>query len=490
LVFRIYLLGVVQFALVLLGFALLMWMNRATADNLEREAEGAIQRVIATLGDPDALRRELDRVHSELDATLVIHDEAGRVLATNRRPGDTEPPERPIPTEPPRLLRARTKLLAPPPLAGALPPPPGGRPAFGFGETRLLPPDGPPMLAFAKPVQLPNGQTGHAFYASRNPRAPANGYLVIGLVLVVVGLASFVTARSLARPLTCLSAAAQRFGAGKLETRVRLERTDEIGEVARAFDEMADRITGLVGAEKELIANVSHELRTPLARIRVALDLAAEGDAAVARQMLVEIADDLGELEQLISDVLVASRLDLARPGFSTISGGFPLHKEQVEVFDLLERVAVRFRSAHSDRPLILETTGDGTVVQGDAVLLGRALQNLLENAHKYTPRQDGVIRVASDVDSSSVWIAVSDEGIGIAPDDLRHVFVPFFRSDKSRTRATGGFGLGLAIVKQIAEAHGGSVDIKSEIGAGTRVRIRLPIASDVERRSDAIARR
>jgi two-component system sensor histidine kinase BaeS len=88
------------------------------------------------------------------------------------------------------------------------------------------------------------------------------------------------------------------------------------------------------------------------------------------------------------------------------------------------------------------------------------------------------VIRVASAVDSSSVWIGVSDEGIGIAPDDLRHVFVPFFRSDKSRTRATGGFGLGLAIVKQIAEAHGGSVEIKSEIGAGTRVRIRLPIAS------------
>ena len=336
-------------------------------------------------------------------------------------------------------------------------------------------PDGPPMLAFMMPVQLADGVTGRAFFAARNRRPPANGYIVIGLILVVVGLASFFTARSLAQPLTRLSAAAQRFGAGELETRVRLQRADEIGDVAHAFDEMAERIAELVRAEKELIANVSHELRTPLARIRVALDLAAEGDAQVARQLLAEIADDLGELEQLISDVLVASRLDLGRLSISTASGVFPLHQEPVEAFDLLERAAVRFRASHPHRPLAVTAVRDGSIVEGDAVLLRRALQNLLENAHKYSSDPSAAIRVASGVDESGVWIEVRDQGIGIAPDDLRHVFLPFFRSDKSRTRATGGFGLGLAIVKQIAEAHRGTVEIESQIGVGTRVRIRLP---------------
>jgi signal transduction histidine kinase len=117
----------------------------------------------------------------------------------------------------------------------------------------------------------------------------------------------------------------------------------------------------------------------------------------------------------------------------------------------------------------------DGSIVEGDAVLLRRALQNLLENAHKYSSDPSAVIQIASGVEGSSVWIEVRDLGIGIAPDDLHHVFRPFFRSDKSRTRATGGFGLGLAIVKQIAEAHRGTVEIESQIGVGTRVRIRLP---------------
>ena len=465
---RIYLVGLVQFALVLLGFALLMWTNRATARNLEGDARAAVQRIVASLGDAEALARELERVAEVLDASIIVYDGTGKVLATNRRDDDIEPP--PF-TGGPRLLRARGQAPMRAPFGG-------GPAAIGFGGPPVLPPVGPPMLAFMMPIELPDGP-GRVFFAARNPRAPFNGYLVAGFVLVVVGLASFITARSLAKPLTRLSTAAQRFGAGELETRVRLKRTDEIGEVARAFDEMAERIAHLVRAEKELMANVSHELRTPLARIRVALDLAAEGDAGVARQSLREIAEDLGELEQLISDVLVASRLDLARLRSSTASGGFPLHKEHVAVSDLVEKAVVRFRTAHPGRPLIVETVQDVASVEGDPVLLRRALENLLENAHKYTNDPNASIRVESGVDSSFVWIEVRDQGIGIATDDLRHVFLPFFRSDKSRTRATGGFGLGLSIVKQIAEAHQGTVDIESQVGTGTRVRIRLPLATD-----------
>ena len=470
--------GLVQFALVLLGFALLMWTQRATAQNLQSDARAAVERIVRSLGDPDALARELERIGEVLDASITVYDGSGKVLATNRRGDDIEPPAftgppHTFPAPPPGFpapghhFRARAKGLVRAPFADV----PAG---VGFGDAPLMPSGGPPMLAFVMPVELPGGP-GRVFFAARNPRPPFNGYLIVGFVLVVVGLASFFTARSLAKPLTRLSAAAQRFGAGELETRVRLDRADEIGEVARAFDEMAERIAHLVRAEKELMANVSHELRTPLARIRVALDLAAEGDANVARQSLREIAEDLGELEQLISDVLVASRLDLARLGSRAASGGFPLHKERVSIFDLLEKTAARFRAAHPHRPLVVETAGDAAKVEGDAVLLRRAVSNLLENAHKYTSDPNAPIGLASGADSRFVFIEVRDQGIGIAPDDVRHVFLPFFRSDRSRTRATGGFGLGLSIVKQIAEAHHGNVEIESQIGTGTRVRLRLP---------------
>jgi two-component system, OmpR family, sensor kinase len=464
---RIYLVGLAQCALVLVGFALLMWMNRAAARNLESDARAAVERIVAGLGDPAEVARELQRIEHVLDASVVIHDGNGQILATNRRVGDIEPP--PFAGRPVHVPGAR--MLVHSAFGGPLPPPHFGGPLLGSRGR-------PPMLAFMMPVELPGGSTGRAFYAARNPRSSGNGYLVIAFVLGVVGLTAFFTARSLAKPLTRLSVAAQRFGAGELETRVRLQRVDEIGDVARAFDEMAERIAQLVRREKELIANVSHELRTPLARIRVALDLAAEGDASVARQSLGEITEDVGELEQLVSDVLVASRLDFARLRGEAASEVVALHRARVDVDEVLGKAAARFRAVHPDRPLRVETLERGIAVDGDPVLLRRALENLLENAHKYTTEPDGSVVMSSGVEGAFVWIAIRDQGSGIAPDDLRHVFLPFFRSDKSRTRATGGFGLGLAIVKQIAEAHQGSVDIESQLGAGTRVRVRLPLAT------------
>src|SRR5262249_37352495 len=143
------------------------------------------------------------------------------------------------------------------------------------------------------------------------PAPPPHFWFPILLVLVVVGITSWFTARSLARPLSELTQAASAFGSGQLTARATLDRSDEFGDLSRAFNEMAPRIASLLRAEKELIANVSHELRTPLARIQVALDLAAEGDAESARESLREIAEDLAELERIVNDVLAAARLSL-----------------------------------------------------------------------------------------------------------------------------------------------------------------------------------
>jgi signal transduction histidine kinase len=318
---------------------------------------------------------------------------------------------------------------------------------------------------------------------------------VIALVLLVVGISSWLLARSLTRPLSRLSAAAQAFGAGELSARTGIRRSDELGDVGRAFDEMASRVTELLRNEKELLANVSHELRTPLARVRVALDLAAEGDAELARESLADIAADLDELERLIGDVLMAARMDLAD---EAAPGGLPaMRRELVDPTELLGVAAARFRAAHPTPPLDSDVAEGLAPLRGDAVLLRRAIENLLENAYKYSERpsepvalrararrrsgSDGVGGAAArrgdepSSDRDGVEIEVSDRGVGISPEDLPRVCEPFYRADRSRTRATGGLGLGLALAKRIVDAHGGVLEIESALGHGTLARIWLP---------------
>jgi signal transduction histidine kinase len=305
------------------------------------------------------------------------------------------------------------------------------------------------------------------------PPPPSFGARIVPLVLIVVGVSSWLLARSLTRPLRRLSATASAFGGGDLTARVGAHGRDELGDVARAFDDMAERVTALLRAEKELLANVSHELRTPLARTRVALDLALEGDAGVARELLPDIASDLDELERLITDILTAARLDLGDGSAS--SGVPPLRRSPVILADLLAHAASRFRSAHPDRALEVDVAEGLPGLDGDAVLLRRVVDNLLENAHRYSDRSDPITLRARANDG--LEIDVIDRGIGIAAEDLPRVFRPFFRADRSRARATGGLGLGLALAKRIVDAHGGEITLESAPNEGTRARVRLPIA-------------
>jgi signal transduction histidine kinase len=457
LVLRIYLAGLAQIGAVVLGFALLAEIRRRSDGEAAQRARASVEAVVAGLGDAAAVARELSRIERDEGAIVTVTDDAGRVLASNRREGE-----------------------GPPLPAHGHPPVP--TPGFEMSKALLGPPPGHPMPALIMPVRLPDGSVGRAVYTLRSAGHTSRHALgIVALVLVVVGVASLLTARSLARPLARLSCVARAFGAGQLDARVAMTRSDEIGDVASAFDEMADRLTTLIRAEKELLANVSHELRTPLARIRVALDLASEGDAATAREALGEIAEDLAELERLIGDVLTTARLDLggdARPG-----GVPPLRAEAIDLAELLERAASRFRSAHPGRPLVVALAPDLPAVLGDPILLRRAVDNLLENAHRYGRGADDAVELTAERRPSvqgeeGAAIEVRDHGIGIAPEDLPHVFQPFFRTDRSRARATGGLGLGLALARRIVEAHHGTIALESALDEGTRARVELPGAA------------
>jgi signal transduction histidine kinase len=378
---------------------------------------------------------------------VSVYDPAGTLLAATTRP----------PLPPPTPEEARQALVKP-----------VERPRDLVIVAPVLDPkDGATLLAYGV-VQYP-------------PTVPPLSSLMMEWVIILfwIGVAAFLVSRFLARPLAQIAAAARRFGQGELSARTGVNRRDEIGDLAHTFDEMSERITRLLESERELLAGVSHELRTPLARIRVALDLAAEGDAETARASLADVAEDLAELEVLVENVLTASRLQIGQA-----NGAHPaltLNRTEVDVGALVERTVERMRAQYPERPFSLatarEAAGNGARdarLDADPVLIRRALENVLENAQKYSPR-DTPVATTVTAGHEQLTIAIEDRGFGIDPADMPRVFTPFFRADRSRTRGTGGVGLGLTLAKRVVEAHGGSIDLASRVGHGTTVTFRFP---------------
>jgi signal transduction histidine kinase len=425
---RLYIVGLLQFAVV--TFGVLSYGQqvgrspRIFGDNLAHYISDTL---VAKMNDRGALNTEVERLHDTLHWSIQMTDAEGRVI-TESSPRD--------------------------------------RPSDFFGPSRI------------NTLKAPDGSTVIVKTWSTTSGTLGTQSLTWLFALVVVGISSWFIARDIGKPLARLSDTARAFGSGRLEVRAEMDRSDELGEVGRAFDEMADRVGQLLRSEKELIANVSHELRTPLARIRVALDLAAEGDASVARESLGEIAEDLAELESIVDDVLMAARLSLREgtPGGATEP---PLRAQRVDVASVLKKSVAKFQSAHPERPVHADLPADLPLIQADPVLLRRVVDNLLDNAHKYTEERDRPIDLQAEADSARVTIWVRDRGMGIAKEDLSRVFEPFFRTDRSRTRATGGLGLGLALARRIVVAHGGTLKLESEVGRGTSARIDVPVPKE-----------
>lgn len=319
--------------------------------------------------------------------------------------------------------------------------------------------------------------------------------LAVALVLLLVALASLPLARRISRPVELLTIASRRLGAGELSYRIpiRCERPhppfdpaaelgghphlhphppDEVSELMLAWNDMADRIEKLLRGQRELLANISHELRSPLTRVRVALALLPRDGESDAR--LAEVEADLGELERLIEEVLMTSRLEAT---------GLPAHPRKVVLRPLLSEVAERARHAplFADKPVAV-ADGEEVTLVADASLLKRAIYNLVENAAKYGAPP---IILSTQLRGSSVEIAVTDEGEGIPEGERERVLEPFYRRDKAHTQHTPGsalhgFGLGLTLARRVAEAHGGIIRIAAARSLdgrerGCRVALHLP---------------
>jgi two-component system, OmpR family, sensor kinase len=488
---RIYAIGLVQFVIV----AVVMKLDHEARDAARRSAlaeqraadrrpappwEGQARFVAGGLArvvdDPRALREELERIANAFGWSVAVEAPDGRVVAQAEPADRARPPIDGVPREslPVVMHDGREARFVYSPHLRV----PGG-PMNRSPGSLPVPPDGPLGVPGGPPAGVPFGPFG-PFGPPFGPPGPPPFGLAVAVILVVVGVSSWLTARSFARPLASLSTTTRAFGKGELAARAGMKRDDEIGEVARAFDDMADRIAKLLLAERELLANVSHELRTPLARIRVALDLASEADPRTAVESFAEIAQDLAELERIVEDVLASARLALDAGPRSGGATTLPVRTERVDSHALLDRSIARFRAAHPDRTLHAELPSVLPAIDADPVLVRRVVDNLLDNAHEYSDRSNATITLRARHEngpSEALVIEVEDEGVGISAEDQARLFEPFFRVDRSRTRATGGLGLGLVLARRVAEAHGGELTITSELGKGTCARVRLPVA-------------
>ena len=298
--------------------------------------------------------------------------------------------------------------------------------------------------------------------AMLRPPGPGTGWRILTIVAIVasaVGLAAFPLTSRLTRRLERLRSRVELWGAGDLSLRADDAGEDEVAIVARTFNAAAARADALLRSQKALLANASHELRSPLARLRVAVELWLARPGA-DRQA--EIVQNLSEIDALVEEILLASRLDH--------QGSTRTHAAPVDVLGLAAEEAARFDATVSER----EEGGGPVEVVGDATLLRRLVRNLLENAAKHGLPP---IEIIGERDGDKVRLVVCDHGPGIAASERERVFEPFYRP-AGRSESSGGWGLGLSLVRQIAERHGGRAFCEASPGGGSQMVVELPVGS------------
>jgi len=303
-----------------------------------------------------------------------------------------------------------------------------------------------PTVALA----LPDGR----FVVARwqRPHRPLGLLGALGLLALAMALGTYPLVRRITRRLERLQTQVEALGAGDLTVRVEVEGRDEVAQLARSFNQAADRIARLVNAQRTMLAGASHELRSPLARMRMAIELLPHAERP---ELQVRLTQDIAELDALIGELLLASRLDTLE------------HLEHTEEIDLLALLAEEgVRS-------VAEVSGSPVCIQGDPRMLRRLLRNLFENAQRYAagaPIEASVV----PLHPSGARLCIADRGPGVPEQERERIFAPFYRPTGMRERGDGGVGLGLALVRQIARHHGGDVRCVPRHGGGTCFEVTL----------------
>jgi len=288
--------------------------------------------------------------------------------------------------------------------------------------------------------------------------------------LALSALVGYFLARRALRPVEEIRRNAERISRANLSERVPLPSPrDEIHDLARTFNEMLDRLEAAVDDLKNLAADAAHELRTPLANLRAEIDTAVQEPRTSEEheKVLMSVADEVARMTRIVSDLFTLARMDLRQHA---------LEKRRIELRPLLEEARETWTAAADRRRIEIRLEGAAAPIQGDASAVSRIFMNLVENAVKYN-RDGGRITLSLEQTPDAVKVRVADTGIGIEPEHLPKLFRRFYRTDKARSRETGGAGLGLAIAKSFVEAHGGRIQVESAPEVGTTFTLTFPSA-------------
>lgn len=280
----------------------------------------------------------------------------------------------------------------------------------------------------------------------------------IQAAIVAVALASLVSlfmTRKVLRPLSDIGEVTRRLAAGDYGARTAADTSDEIGDLARAFNRMADSLEHLEGLRRTMVHDVAHELRTPLTNIRGYLEALADGVVTPSKETYDILQDEIMRLVRLVEDLNQLTSADAARAY---------LKREEVDLRDFVDRTLALNRHEFDARSIAVTVTFDADAerVAADPDKLLQVLRNLVQNAWQYTP-EGGSFRIVAKREGQAVRVEFANSAADLAPEDTALLFERFHRLEKSRSRETGGAGIGLSIVKQLVEAHGGNVGVTAE---------------------------
>jgi signal transduction histidine kinase len=309
-------------------------------------------------------------------------------------------------------------------------------------------------------IRLPHGDGELTFVAPRDVRRRemAIWFLVaMALAMITILGAAYLYIRKTLSPLHTLKAGVNDVGGGKLDHRIPEAGPSEFRDLAQAFNAMAQRLDRLLHSKEQLLLDVSHELRSPITRLKVQLEFI---DDAELRESL---RSDLAEMEVMVTALLEAARLRHAAAA---------LNLKSVNLGDLIRSLVSDFKDR---RPGVVIDALLDEPIKADPEKMKIVLRNLVDNALKHTPEDGPAVLISMAQKPDWFEIVVADRGEGIPESALPHLFEPFYRPDVSRSRKTGGYGLGLSLCKAIVDAHGGSIDLVSTPGEGTRVTVTLP---------------
>lgn len=285
------------------------------------------------------------------------------------------------------------------------------------------------------------------------------------IVFCMVGLYTY----NMVRPLRQMAQAAKSFGAGDFSSRVPVTSQDEIGQLAIAFNNMADSLATSEGTRRSFIANVSHELKTPMTTIAGFIDGILDGTIPPQRQSyyLKIVSTEVRRLSRLVQSMLALSRID---------SGELRMNKQRFDLTNILISTLLTFEQKIGDRNIRVEglEETETVFVDGDPDMIHQVVYNLIENAVKFT-NEGGYIRLNLTDGPERTSLEICNSGQGIQPDELPHIFERFYKTDKSRSKDKNGMGLGLYIVKTILRLHGGDITAASETGSYCSFTLWLP---------------